>query len=198
LPNRGIFVILRYLIEGVKNPERYANDRYDDAESPHISKVLNISRILRSHSKSATPTTMSYHQPSFIVAKVRGVAIKDGKVLLCKLAKAGFYCLPGGTLDPGETRLECLRREFIEELGTEPVVGKMIHTQEILKPDGITVLDFWYEILNADDFESVDLSACSHGFESEEVGFYDATLQGDFRPKDLFELAEGWGRKISG
>jgi len=46
----------------------------------------------------------------FITVKVRGVIIHEGKIFLCKAAsrngRGGFYCLPGGTLEPGESRKE--------------------------------------------------------------------------------------------
>ncbi len=137
-------------------------------------------------------------QPHFISAKIRGVIIHEGKVYLCKWVSRngrwGFYCLPGGTLEPGETRLECLKRELIEELGVEPVIGNLIYTQEFIREDGATTFDFWYEIKNGADYLNVDISKCSHWFEHTEVGFYEenSELDGIVRPEHIWGLVRIW------
>lgn len=129
----------------------------------------------------------------FLTAKVRGVIVKDGKIYLCRLARTGFYCLPGGTLEPGETRREGLRREIVEELGAEPVIGDLVYTQEFGRSSGLTTYDFWYAIENADDYVDVDPSKCTHGFEHDEIGFYDpAEIAGQFKPANLPELLAQW------
>lgn len=52
------------------------------------------------------------------VNKVRAVIINDkGKCLLVRYA--GLYMLPGGRVDEGETELEALKREILEESGIE-------------------------------------------------------------------------------
>ena len=136
----------------------------------------------------------------FILTKVRGVILYEGKVYLCKWVerngRGGFYCLPGGTLESGETRRECIKRELIEELGIEPIVGNLIYTQEIIKTDGVTSLDFWYEIKNGSDYLNVDISKCSNGFEHTEVGFYNenSPFDGMVRPGNIWELVWIWNK----
>ena len=48
---------------------------------------------------------------------IRGLIIKDKKVLLVTGHGADFYWTPGGGREPGETAEEALHREISEELG---------------------------------------------------------------------------------
>lgn len=53
---------------------------------------------------------------------VYGIYIKNNAVLLIKKSRGpykGMYDLPGGRMEPGETMEEGLKREFIEEVGSE-------------------------------------------------------------------------------
>ncbi len=56
--------------------------------------------------------------------KIGLLATYDGKMLLCR-KKHGtrLLILPGGCLEPGESAIECLRREIREELGDVVVDG---------------------------------------------------------------------------
>lgn len=48
---------------------------------------------------------------------IRGLIIKDRKVLLVTGHGADFYWTPGGGIEVGETSEQALRREIYEELG---------------------------------------------------------------------------------
>ncbi len=41
----------------------------------------------------------------------------DGKFAIMLMKKFGFYCLPGGGIDPGENEISALKREILEETG---------------------------------------------------------------------------------
>ena len=116
---------------------------------------------------------------------VRGVIYKDGK-LFCQELKnkdgsgRGFWCTPGGGLEPGEALIEGVRREIIEETGIEPVVGKLLFVQQYseTKPSGDhrvnEFLEFFFHIENPDDFNDINLETTSHGpIEISRCGFID-------------------------
>lgn len=82
----------------------------------------------------------------------------------------------------------------MEELGIRPIIGDLLYTQEFVRSDNTTMFDFWYEVKNSEDFLTVDISQCSHGFEHSEVGFYTLPLSaGNCFPGHLPDLLEEWG-----
>jgi 8-oxo-dGTP diphosphatase len=55
------------------------------------------------------------------------------RVLLIRRGKApalGWWSLPGGRLEPGETLVRCCRREVLEEVGIEIEVGPIVAVVE--------------------------------------------------------------------
>jgi len=57
----------------------------------------------------------------------KAIIIEDGKLLAIKLVDdEGFwYCLPGGGQEPGEGLHDALRRECLEEVNAEIVIGDL-------------------------------------------------------------------------
>jgi len=53
----------------------------------------------------------------------RGLVIREGRVLLCKNIKHGYFFLPGGHVEFGETAEAALAREFKEEAAIEVRCG---------------------------------------------------------------------------
>lgn len=58
---------------------------------------------------------------------VRGVAIKDGKILLVKEREEKRLETPGGRIKHGESIENALKREFLEETGYDIEIVKPIH-----------------------------------------------------------------------
>ncbi|MFP4069797.1 MAG: NUDIX domain-containing protein [Verrucomicrobiota bacterium] len=64
----------------------------------------------------------------------RALILHDGKLLAIKMKdRSGiFYILPGGGQVHGETLKESLRRECLEEIGTEVEVGNLLYVREYI------------------------------------------------------------------
>jgi 8-oxo-dGTP diphosphatase len=64
------------------------------------------------------------------VRVVAAVIERDGRVLIAKRRKGdklgGKWEFPGGKIDKGETPEDALKRELLEELGTEAIVGEFV------------------------------------------------------------------------
>ena len=58
--------------------------------------------------------------------RVGGIALHDGRVLVEHAVGQGFCFLPGGRVEFGESAVEALRREAIEELGESAKVDRLL------------------------------------------------------------------------
>lgn len=110
---------------------------------------------------------------------VRGIIFKDGK-LLCvrhKFADGSprpVYATPGGGLEDGESLVEGVEREMMEETGIAPKVGKLLFIQQFVLPSGVEEIDFLFHIENPEDYAEIDLTKTTHGtLEIAEIGFID-------------------------
>ncbi len=115
---------------------------------------------------------------------VRGIILKGDKILCAKLKKTpgkdstdnvGYWSTPGGGVDEREPLVPALERELIEETGIKPVVGNLLYVQQFVH-NGREQVEFFFHITNYEDYESIDLTATSHGaIEIAEIGFIDPT-----------------------
>ena len=67
------------------------------------------------------------------------VVVNDGKILIAQRKKTmkqgGLWEFPGGKIEPGETAVDCIKREFMEELGMPVQVGDFLCNMEYTYPD---------------------------------------------------------------
>ncbi|HYL10480.1 MAG TPA: NUDIX hydrolase [Candidatus Acidoferrales bacterium] len=78
--------------------------------------------------------------PERPVVGVGGVVIEDGRTLLIRRGNEplkGQWSIPGGTLELGETLVEGVARELLEETGLEVRVGPLIEVFERISPVGL-------------------------------------------------------------
>lgn len=70
--------------------------------------------------------------PNSFTIRVYGLLIKESKVLLSKehIRGENYIKLPGGGLEFGEGTIECLKREFMEELNLPITVKRHFYTTE--------------------------------------------------------------------
>ena len=124
---------------------------------------------------------------------VRGIIIKDGKLFCQKLINSHtihtneFWCTPGGGIDFGESLLDGLTREMIEETGVVPKIGNLLFIQQFMDGDR-EQLEFFFHIKNAADYEQINLENTSHGaIEVAEYGFVNPKTA-TILPKFLTEI----------
>lgn len=66
------------------------------------------------------------HSAGRIEIIARGIVRQGGSVLLCQNTRHGYYYLPGGHVEFGESAAAALCREFVEETGLAAKVGPLL------------------------------------------------------------------------
>ncbi|RXK17824.1 NUDIX hydrolase [Macrococcus sp. DPC7161] len=97
-----------------------------------FEKVANDKWIISKKEVHLTPTG-DYFQPKYSVSASVYVENEEGEVLLVRsLHRSDTLELPGGTLDPGETLMDCAKREVKEEAGLDvEIVGLVYVAQNV-------------------------------------------------------------------
>lgn len=104
-----------------------------------------------------------------LTIRCRGVIIHEGKLLVVRHRKGDTYtALPGGHLEFGEDPITCVKREILEELGAQPVIGQLLYVNTFVHTNGKHSVEFFFEILNGADYLTIADNERSHGFEINE------------------------------
>lgn len=87
------------------------------------------------------------HDPARPEVAIGGILFNPaGEILLIRRGQppaSGYWSIPGGRLEPGETILEACRREFLEETGLEVEVGSLVAVAERVQEGfHFVILDF--------------------------------------------------------
>lgn len=118
--------------------------------------------------------------------RLRAIIEHEGKILLVQGKQRTHWALPGGHLENDELLPDAMRREIVEELGVEPVLGRILYVYQLFFENGEESLEFFYEVTNGQDFLNIDRSQTSHGqLELAEHAFVDVT-----QPTELKILPE--------
>ena len=121
---------------------------------------------------------------------VRAIVWRDGDILAVKHKNddgtpTDHWALPGGGLDPMESLQDAVEREIFEELGIRAKAGSLMCVQQFnsQRRNFEEELELFFRVEDSPDFDSIDLSATSHGVaELADVAFVD--------PKKVFILPE--------
>ena len=111
-----------------------------------------------------------------------GRLLHDGKILLQRKRDETIWALPGGKVESGETPKAALAREWLEELGCSPVIGRLLwRFENRFTHNGIEVAqtEFLFEVDHAVELDvtrPVDVSLVFAWVSPSEL------TQIDFRP----------------
>ncbi len=92
--------------------------------------------------------------------RVYGVCIKEQKLLLLQESMNGksFTKFPGGGLEYGEGLKDCLKREFLEELGWAVEVYELVYVNDFCQPSAFhqdtQIISFYYRVVILEELDA--------------------------------------------
>lgn len=105
-----------------------------------------------------------------ILINVRGVIMYDSKLLVIKHLGDDFMALPGGHLKYGEDIVTCLKREFVEELGVIPEIGRLLYISTFIEDKKSKQhVEFFFEVKNGEDYLNIEGLERTHSHELTEI-----------------------------
>jgi len=58
---------------------------------------------------------------ALLMEKCAAIIIREKTLLVVRKRFTNIFISPGGKIEPGETQIQCLRREVAEEIGVENI-----------------------------------------------------------------------------
>ena len=143
---------------------------------------------------------MRREYPERPLVGVGGVVIRDGRTLLVRRGSApleGEWSVPGGMLELGETIVEGVQRELLEETAIEVRVLDLIEVFERVTRDEagklkyhFVILDYLCEAVRGEAQAGSDVTAVAWARESE-LSKYSLTPTATRVIQKAFEIARG-------
>lgn len=82
-------------------------------------------------------------------AAASAAIFRDGKILIAERGngpRKGYWSLPGGKIEPGETASEAAVREILEETGLEVAIRGLVDVHNVIGRDSAGEVDIHYII----------------------------------------------------
>ena len=115
--------------------------------------------------------------------RVYGILINDQQQVLVSDEKirGGFYTkFPGGGLEFGEGTRDCLKREFMEEMGLEVQIGSHIYTTDFFQMSAFNpehqIISIYY-LAHAMEAIKVPLRLMPFDFDEDQLRLYEQTKE---------------------
>jgi ADP-ribose pyrophosphatase YjhB (NUDIX family) len=141
--------------------ERYTAVRAIAAEMLARGSDLEVGRL-----SELLATGVGYATPK---VDVRGVVFRDGKILLVQERSDGFWALPGGWADVGDSPASAVVREIREESGFETRATKLLALLDRNRHDHPPHIDHIYKVFIRCELVG-GAPATSHEIQS--IGFF--------------------------